>query len=64
MRSIAHFFNQDLRRSVANPVIAAPNWRFGARLSAKRFGMEEKMQGPLQNGDSLRQCEANYRAVM
>ena len=28
------FFNQDLRRSVANPVIAAPNWRFGARASA------------------------------
>ena len=28
------FFNQDLRRSVANSVIAAPNWRFGARASA------------------------------
>ena len=38
------FFNQDLRRSVANPVIAGANWRFGrARLSVKRFGMEANM---------------------
>ena len=28
------FSNQDLCRSVTNPVIAAPNWRFDARSSA------------------------------
>ena len=38
------FFNQDLRRFGVNPIIATPNWRFGTRLSVKRFGMEVKMK--------------------
>ena len=39
------FFNQDLRRIVANPVIAAPNWRFGVRASAvlRHGGKDEKL---------------------